>query len=166
MQVHTGHSTMLGRSDAPHHPITSAVDKRTGRALYETEAEHANEQTLFSKVDHTQHGQDMDTNGDTAVPPSRDVDDRVWYQMTSALTDLMTRGYDVGLAEAYMPMLEAHEIPLNMEAPLYRFYQHLMRRAAPKWSSEEPMEVVACVRQFLAAYEALKGINNKKAYNR
>lgn len=80
--------------------------------------------------------------------------------MANALYDLKSSGFDVGEAENYLPMIERETIHPSMEAEVFHFYKHLLRRLEPKSRSSEPAAIVEAALGFVEGYEELKGLTS------
>lgn len=75
--------------------------------------------------------------------------------MALSLRDLVSRGYDVGIGEALLPMINSHEMYPNWEEQMLEAYLHLKKRVTPEWARDEPAEVVAAAKSFVDAYDEI-----------
>jgi hypothetical protein len=63
--------------------------------------------------------------------------------------------YDVGISNALLPMVNAHEVYPSWEDELQSAYVHLNKRLSPAWLETEPPEVIQACREFVDGYNTI-----------
>jgi hypothetical protein len=151
---------MIGMTTKSH---SSAVSD-DGRQLHQHDFKvHTGHTELpgHSDSSHFEHGGDHDRElASEGIPPSRHLSKAAWQRMANSLSDLQSSGFDIGECENYLPMIERETIHPSMEAEVFHFYKHLLRRLEPDSRSSEPVEVVEAALGFVEGYEELKGLQN------
>ena len=118
---------------------------------------HTGHSTLLGRGDeyHRSHAEEKEAE---TIPASREIGRHTWEKMVHALKSLKQTGFDVGETETYLPMFEMHVIHPAMEADIFKFYKHLLRRLEPDARISEPVHVVEAALGFVEGYEELKSI--------
>jgi hypothetical protein len=63
--------------------------------------------------------------------------------------------YDVGISNALLPMVNAHEIYPSWEDELHSAYVHLNMRLSPAWLETEPAEIIQACKDFVDGYNTI-----------
>lgn len=77
------------------------------------------------------------------------------HYLTSSNPLSPSASYDVGISNALLPMVNAHEVFPSWEEEMHTAYVHLNKRLSPAWLETEPPEVIAACREFVDGYNTL-----------
>mmetsp|Transcript_24956 Transcript_24956/g.36809 ORF Transcript_24956/g.36809 Transcript_24956/m.36809 type:complete len:316 (-) Transcript_24956:231-1178(-) len=82
-------------------------------------------------------------------------ENEAWKSMAAALQTLIDNGYDIGIGESLLPMVNAHEVYPNWEEEMHSAYVHLNKRLSPSWLDSEPTVVIQACMQFVEGYNVI-----------
>lgn len=80
---------------------------------------------------------------------------RVRLHIALLFLHTLCSSYDVGISNALLPMVNAHEIYPSWEDEMHSAYVHLNKRLSPAWLETEPPEVIAACREFVDGYNTI-----------
>ena len=72
--------------------------------------------------------------------------------MVAGLQTFQRLGFDVGLCEEFLPMLEANTVIPGYSEDLKKAYQHIKRRLSTEWAADEPRDILDASEEFVQGY--------------
>jgi hypothetical protein len=78
--------------------------------------------------------------------------------MVRGLETYQRLGYDVGLCEEFLPMLEHNTVIPGYSEDLQKAYKHIKQRGSKDWADNEPREIVDATEEFVQGYALISKV--------